>query len=84
MTNQTRLARLLGDLADAGVTVTVRGGQIHIQGMDRERWLDDWLERNQTALLLLLGAPDGHQATRTPLPLPEDGRDSHSCRAAIG
>ena len=69
-----RLARLLADMAAQGVSFTVRGGQIQIQGMDREAWLDDWLERNHSELLALLGCPDGHEATRTPLPLPEDAR----------
>ena len=77
-----RLARLLADMAAQGVSFTVRGGQIQVTGMEREAWLDDWLERHQTELLALLGAPDGHQVTRTPLPLPEDARPAYNVLSA--
>ena len=78
MTDQRRLAKLLGDLARQGVTFTVSGGRVVIVGTDREPWIDDWLERNHSELLLLLGAPDRHQEPRTPIPLPEDGRPRYN------
>ena len=73
-----RLARLLADLAAQGVTFAVRGGQIRIHGLERDGWLDDWLERNHSDLLLLLGCPRRPQATRTPIPLPEDARPTYN------
>ena len=63
-----RLARLLTDLAAAGVSVRVEAGRVCITGMESDAWLTDWLQRNERDLLLLLRAPDRHQATRTPLP----------------
>ena len=78
MTNQNRLSRLLADLAGQGVSFTVSGGRVVIVGMDSEPWLDDWLERNHSELLALLGCPDGHEATRTPIPLPEDARPRYN------
>ena len=79
-----RLARLLSDLAAQGVTFKADGGQIRVTGMDREAWLDDWLERNHSELLALLGNPRRVEAKRERLEVEsaDEGSEEFSANLA--